>query len=119
MQEPGNRQLYALMHNSRLQASIRQRARALWELRDISAEEELKIATHYRSMFLPPLKKWYIPLAVLFPFVCWIFPVQALISARLLREADRKSWRTYWTAIGAGCILWFIATLITGLYILK
>ncbi|PSK94952.1 hypothetical protein [Taibaiella chishuiensis] len=114
MQQISNRQLYALLQNERLESSLRLHVQWLWDQRRITTAEEQQLAAQYRSLFLPAtaLKKRYILLALVFPFVVQLFFIQAFISARLLACGNRKKWYPYWRAVCAGYLL-YLALLLT------
>jgi hypothetical protein len=95
MPEPGNYQLYVLIKNRKLQASIRQTAQGLWDSRNIPDDEQQQITARYHQAFRPdedqPLKCGYWILVMILPFAAGTLIIQPIISSYLLASGTGKN----------------------------
>jgi hypothetical protein len=104
-----NYQLYALLQNKRLHASIHAKVKAELEGRQLSAEEweqlRQQYETHYPSDDGPGLSLGGKLLLILVPAV---FTIQILWAAKDLASHKRRRWKEFWFYVSVGYFVWTV-----------
>ena len=115
-----NYQLYEIIQNQKLDKHIRTAANDEFDRRNLRREEIEEIIAKHDSLFQPdkgePLSIKYKILVLILPFF-WV--IHVIMTSRYLARNQRRKWNEYWLFFCIGLVLWTIAIVITGKYIMK
>src|ERR1700761_6576234 len=95
--ELSNSQLYALIQNEKLEASIRKVANEEFTRRKLTIEQIQEIVSQFDSHYKPAEQKG-LDLAnkILLVVVPAVFTIQMLNAARYLAEGQKRKWKDFW-----------------------
>jgi hypothetical protein len=104
-----NDQLFALLHNQRLDASIHQEANEELERRNLSAQEWESLRQQY-EMHYPPNDGpgLSIPEKLFLILVPAVFILQVLRVSRDLASNRRRRWKDFWLYVSIGYFVWTV-----------
>lgn len=115
-----NYQLYEIIQNQKLDKQIRTAANDEFNLRKIDTGEIQEIINKHDSLFQPdksePLGVKYKILALTIPFF-WV--IHVLMTSRYLARGQKRKWNEYWLFFCIGLVIWTIAIVIIGKYMMK
>lgn len=115
-----NYQLYEIIQNQKLDKQIRTAANDEFNHRKLGKEEIQGIITKHDSLFQPekgePLSIKYKILALTIPFF-WV--IHVLMTSRYLARGQKRKWNEYWLFFCIGLIIWTIAIVIVGKYLVN
>jgi hypothetical protein len=108
--ELSNYQLYSLIQNNKLDASIRELANTEFENRKLTVDQIKEIVKQHDLLFtqdndvgLDSYNKAFLVPA--------FFTIQVLIAGRYLANNERKKWKDFWFYVCLGYVLWTIAVI--------
>ncbi|MBV4360343.1 hypothetical protein [Pinibacter aurantiacus] len=108
--ELSNYQLYSLIQNNKLDASIREPANTEFENRKLTVDQIKEIVKQHDLLFKPDNDEGLSSYNKAFLiFVPAFFTIQVLIAGRYLANNERKKWKDFWLYVSLGYVLWTVA----------
>jgi hypothetical protein len=115
-----NYQLYEIIQNEKLDKLIRTAANNEFNFRKLTKEEIQEIISQHDSTFQPdkdePLGLKYKIVALVIPFF-WV--IHVLMTSRYLARGQKRKWNEYWLFFCIGLLIWIIAVVLIGKYLIK
>jgi len=104
-----NSQLYAIIQNEQMDASIREIANEEFSRRNLTIEQIQEIVSRFDSEFKPAEQKG-LPLAnkIFLVAVPAFFTIQVLVAGRYLASGQKKKWRDFLFFVCLGWLVWTI-----------
>lgn len=104
-----NSQLYAIIQNEQMDASIRKIANEEFTRRNLTINQIQEIVSHFDSQYKPAQQEG-LSLAnkIFLVAVPAFFTIQVLVAGRYLASGQKKKWRDFWRFICLGWLVWTI-----------
>jgi hypothetical protein len=111
--ELSNYQLYALLQNKRLDASLQEKLRAEFDGRQLTPQQVRELADRYTAHYPltdgEGLSIWNKLFLVLVPAV---FIYQVLRATRHLASNQRRKWKDFWLYVSLGYLFWTVVIIL-------
>ena len=104
-----NSQLYVLIQNENLDASICKVANEEFERRKLTIEQIQEIVSQFDSQYKPADEEGLgLPNKIFLVVVPAFFSIQMLNAAKYLAKGQKRKWRDFWLFVCIGWLAWAV-----------
>jgi hypothetical protein len=104
-----NSQLYAIIQNEQMDASIRKIANEEFTRRNLTIEQIQEIVRHFDLQYKPARQEGLgLANKIFLVAVPAFFTIQVLVAGRYLASGQKKKWKDFWRYVCLGWLVWTI-----------
>jgi len=108
-----NSQLYAIIQNGKVDASVRKIANEEFTRRNLTIEQIREIAAHFDSQYKPVDQEGLdLTTKIFLVAVPALFTFQMLAASKYLARGQKKKWKEFWFFVCMGWLSWTIGIIL-------